>query len=246
VKARPSGAYPTDLPAPTQYATGIAADPPYPAYGLYAGRDVTAVVLGDPSDTIYTTMHVGDNNSSGCPPAPGCWTEIGWSLGGASGCVNQTGSYQQVFVYNAPGNAWWCGGTNFLIDPGEQIWVSIESSGAPGNSWYDYLWWSPYWYLVGQTTLATAYSSGPNSPNTNIEAYTNDSGNGPWMTIPQTNTDSVEVETQGIGGPWKMWDQSIPTGFWEPPESCPYSFTAAAMWYQWYGNGPVGAPACPQ
>jgi len=205
---------------------------PYTAYGLYDERSVTSFGWKSSSDGVYVTMHVADY--------AGNWTEIGWSDNNyipSSNCSGNPG--YTVFAYNSSIGQWWCGGAEFPIGPGNYIWLAIESTGAPYNYWYDYLWWSPYWYLVADSALATPYASGNGSPNIDIEIYTYASGSlYNFPTLPPAYSLGAQLETS-LGGPWINWNTFVPNTsiLWD---EYPYGIFVPQEWQSWYGCGPLG------
>jgi hypothetical protein len=210
---------------PPEKIVGVGGSPYIAAYGMYAARAVTSVTASS-TDTIYATMHIGDDSGL-CAPSPGCWTEIGWQYN------SYCGPGYSLYTFNPANSAmpWGCLG---YVAPGSTLYLAILSNGLTGGTnWYDYLYANGGWYLVGSTTLATPYATGPGSPNAVIEIY---SYGDPYPTVPPTNTSSLELE-QCVNGCWSLWNSSFPTGTWD---DVPYDLAVYQFWYNWYGCGPLG------
>lgn len=228
----------------------------YPAYGLFETWTVSNVVPASYLDAIYAASHMGDNSSNcyyfvqqGFLNYPGCWTEIGWQCSEAAGC----GPHYEIYTYQAlraaqagdVSQGWRCWSppnypTGFPIAPGVSVSFAIESAG--NGSWYDYLDWNGYWYLLDLTTLTTVVSTYPQEPNAVLEIDTNFGGtNQYFMQVQPAYANYLELDAC-LSGCWQYWIPSFPSYPWGcgytpndnyglvfPP---PYEY-----YYYWYGWG---------
>jgi len=247
---------------------GVLDYPPYPAYGSYGQRVVEGITpgAGSPCDTIFVTAHMGDN-SSNCPmfSVPrtydsACWTEMGWMYSLAVGC----GASYEIFTFqsaraqaaNDTQQGYGCFPQYPISPPGgggsQGFFFTIESTGPPFDTWYDYLYWGTSWNLLDSTTLTTAYTAdGPRlTPNIDMEISTNYESDGQYMGLPSTPSYDGELETctPGVGCSWGYWTNPPVQGSAAPSayDSSGYGYYASVDppqqstdFYNWHACGPI-------
>lgn len=187
------------------------------ATGIYAGRQVTAI-SHDSNDTVYVTMHAGQDYVNGP------WIEIGWY---------QFGSGARG-VFTCCANVGFLSWPQFPINTGDTIWVEVEAFG--NNQWSPLIYWNGQWTSLNTYTLAYNYTT---QGNVTIEAFSG--GDGSYPTIPQTNTYDAQ---EYVCNPMCGWQPEGPATEGGGTADLPYCITPVNTWYNLYGYGPV-VSSCP-
>ncbi len=214
---------PITCPNMTEYPAGAFDIPFFTAYGTFGDRTVAEVspAYGSTCETVFATSHMGDS-SGNCPIASpnGCWTEMGWMWSQAVGC----GPAYEIYTFEAP-RAQYYGHLQpgygcfpqFPIGPGSVFSFAIIGNGV--GDWYDELYWDGQWNVIDTTALASGYNTFSGKPDTDVEVFTNQNGDGYYTSIPDTPSYNGQVETCSGGGScsWTAWTYPPISGTVERP-----------------------------
>lgn len=203
-----------------QYNVAVAASGNVAYYGIYAGRQVTAVSVG-PTDTLYFTMHTGYSTDPN-------WAEVGWMFQGSGLASCAPGQYM---VYTASRYTFDCF-PKFPVGPGGIIWVYAESDGV--STWYQWIWWNGAWQClcpgIYEGFAATTH------PNVIDEAVANPD----LPAYPETNVYDAELFQYAGQWEWVAWGGNIPGS--QAWYDAPYFQNMLSYYDNWNRCGPVGPP----